>query len=185
MTGKSLHRNPFPGQTYFTARSSRTGTSNNSVVSGGCTDGSSVLNYNHLTGTLIAGQGRTDPTQAAFTVVSAILTPSNWFDDTCAIYHNGVAIRDTDNDFCTDPLSFDLVALATAAGRTLAVGDVIDIKAKDVNGVWWETVTWTAVITFSNSATQTVNGGVNEQQVSPSEDLPQYYDDGQFTITPP
>lgn len=117
-------------------------------------------------------------------IKSLTVTLAGESDDSLAIYINGTAIRDLNNGFGSDPLTFDILALARAAGVPVANGDVVSFKVRDNFSLLWGTTTWIATVTFSDGTQQIANGGAVAGGASVGVP-PVYYDNGQFKIIKP
>lgn len=113
-------------------------------------------------------------------VQAATLTFEDTLDDAAVIYRNGEFIRSVEGAGYDLTTVFDLAALARAAGRPLEIGDVISVKTRDNTPTVWQNRPWTASVKFAHKY-ETYSGGDNDSG-STGVDLPEYHDNGEFTI---
>ena len=115
-------------------------------------------------------------------VDSLILNMSNTTDDSLAIYLNGIPIKDDFNGYPSDPIVFDILALASSAGLSINIGDTLSFYGKDNFLSLWSTQTWTGVITFGDGYVNTITGGVFATGVSTGV-APVYRPDGYLIVS--
>lgn len=113
-------------------------------------------------------------------IVGCEITLAGQCDDSLAIFVNGVPLKDDALPSGSDPLDFDLFALALAAGMTLNTGDLVELFGKDNIAIAWSTHPWSAVLTFDDASEVTITGG--EYKVALSDFAPNYRPMGAFTL---
>lgn len=113
-------------------------------------------------------------------IVGCVLTLEGSSDDSLAIFVNGLPLKDDEELAGSDPLEFDLFALATTAGLTLNTGDLVELFTKDNVSGRWSMFPWSVELEFSDGEIRTITGG--EFVDSNSDSVPKYRQMGSFTL---